>query len=220
MLYTQSIIQVYLNYTLSSREVLMYNGRRMYRMKNNVFSDGLATVRGDFVSGGINMIPCIARYELSVFGDGSIQLTRLTEGGEITTAPVIDAVQRDMDRQPTKRIIQIMDVLITTDNIVQNSLGWDQVTESSLNRIVNRAFEQVADKYKVASQTVADKALRQLDFTKSELVNAILEFFQGTYTKETYKESLLFIHIDNVIKVFPADQIYVDEILQKIYCHE
>lgn len=117
---------------------------------------------------------------------------------------------------PSERIRQVMEVIKTVDNLVQNSLGWTRMDVQRLNRIVSEAYRVVANSNHITLQSVADKAQRQLTLQKQGFVSLLMELFTGGYTADTCLETQFYQHLTTQKKITDIDLLYAESVLKTL----
>lgn len=125
---------------------------------------------------------------------------------------------KEEKNEPTKRIIQIMEVIKEFNNCLKESkVDILLLNDKILSNTINKIYRDISNTMKITIQTIADKTQRQLDYSKSEFSEALADLFINCKTIEEARQSKLIKRIYEVGCKSIYDNEYVDNVLLEIF---
>ena len=161
-----------------------------------------------------------------IHSDGKFEqilLTDLKSAIELCTKYLSDEKQTDDKAMYTsvkfsQRIIQIMEVLKELNKFIkENNINFNALNEDILNSIITNIYKNIAVKLNVTMQTIADKAQRQLGYSKKEFVYEVYNVFLNCKSYNDAVNSPLLKQIYSKACKSIADRDYVNSVMKEIF---
>lgn len=124
----------------------------------------------------------------------------------------------DTSVKASQRIIQIMEVLKGLNTFIkENDINFNELNEDILNNIITNIYKNVASRLNITMQTIADKAQRQLGYSKKEFVYEVYHVFINCKSYNDAVNSPLLKQIYEKACKSIADRDYVNSVMKEIF---